>query len=286
MTVSPATVLGSEMHVLESNSTGRVYRIAISLPLGYSAAPDGGWPLSDVPAKWPVVYLLDGNWYFGMVTDIVRAMSWCGGTNDAIVVGIGYAEVQDPLSAWRDTFARRYRDLTALHDETLEKEFGEMLKRPVSTGDAAHFYQFMKDELIPFVEQEYRADPSRRILAGHSRGGNFTAFALFEAPDLFSTYIMASCCASDEDRFIFRQEEAYAKAHQNLPVKVYLAAGELEESADNTTLTDTLRFASILESRNYAGLSLARRVFRDMNHCEVIAPAFQAGLKFALAKSN
>ncbi|MFN8447326.1 MAG: alpha/beta hydrolase-fold protein [Anaerolineae bacterium] len=276
----PAIILGSNVHMLDSQHKGTTYRITVSLPYSYHES----WAFGDTLAQWPVVYLLDANWFYGMVTDIVRSMAWCGSTTDAIVVGIGYPGDDKPQEAWRQAVVRRDADFTPVRSEAREKRIGEMIERPILTGGAAHFHRFIKDELIPFIEQEYHADPLRRILAGHSLGGDFAAFALFEAPDLFDTYIIASCGPGDEDGFIFKQEEAFAKAHQKLPVKVFLAAGELEEEVGNTTLTDTLRLAAILESRNYEGFSLVKRVFPDANHCEVIAPGFQAGLKFALRR--
>jgi hypothetical protein len=45
-----------------------------------------------------------------------------------------------------------------------------------------------------------------------------------------------------------------------------------------------LRFAALLQSRNYEGLSLVKQVFMGLGHCEVVAPGYQAGLKFALKK--
>ena len=280
MSVSP-TVLYAETHIMDSARTGRQYRITVSLPYSYQTPSAEGWPFP-VVQKWPVVFLLDANWYFGMVTDMVRSMAWCGGTRDAIVVGIGYPASEDAQDAWMEAFARRNADFTAVRDMELENERQAFTKRPVQTGDAERFHQFIRDELIPFVEHNYRVDASRRILAGHSRGANFAAYALFEDPALFNSFIIASCGPSDEDRYIFKREEAYAKAHKTLATRVFLSAGELEEEAESTTVTDTLRLAAVLESRKYEGLSLVKRVFPELNHCEVIAPSFQAGLKFAL----
>lgn len=284
MTAEPVTILGSELHVLGSQATGRTYRITISLPLGYSSSPGDDWPFHDTPAKWPVVYVLDGNWYFGMVTDIIRPMAWCGSTSDAIVVGIGYAEDKDPVEAFRVSFTRRDIDLTPVRDEQVEKSMTEAHKRPVPNGDAGNFHKFIRDELIPFVEKEYRADPSRRILVGHSYGGLFALSGLFQTPDLFDTLIIGSPTLSYGSRFTFHQEEAFAKEQRRLPARVYLYVGELEESLNDHTVTDTLRLAAILQGRNYEGFSLVRHVFLDQGHCEVAAPGFQAGLKFALRK--
>jgi uncharacterized protein len=285
MTAEPATILASEMRMMDSQHAGRKYRITISLPLGYHRSPTEGWPFNDIPARWPVVYVLDGNWYFGMVTDIIRPMAWCGSTTDAIVVGIGYAEDQDPIEAFRESFTRRNADLTPVRDEAEEKSMEAQHKRPTPTGDSGNFLRFIKDELIPIVEQDYRADPARRILVGHSYGGLFGVFALLEAPGLFETLIIGSPTLSYGNRFTFQREEAFAKEHRTLPAKVFLYVGDEENIAINeTTLTDTLRLAAILQGRKYEGLSLVKHVFLDQNHCAVAAPGFQWGLTLALKK--
>ncbi len=282
MTAEPVTILGSELHMMTSRHSGRPYRITVSLPLGYAASPGEGWPFHNTPPKWPVVYVLDGNWYFGMVTDMIRPMAWCGSTTDAIVVGIGYAEDNNPIEAFRESFTRRDLDLTPVRDEKVEKSMEEDHKRPSPNGGARNFHNFIKDELIPFIERGYRADPLRRILVGHSYGGLFALFGLFETPGLFDTLIIGSPTLSYGDRVMFQREESFAEEHRELPAKVYLYVGELEESLNDQTVTDTLRLAAIMQSRSYEGLSLVKHVFPDQNHCEVAAPGFQAGLKFAL----
>jgi predicted alpha/beta superfamily hydrolase len=280
----PVTILGSETHLIESKQNGRTYRITVSLPLGYASTPGEDWPFHDAPAQWSTVYVLDGNWYAGMVTDIIRPMSWCGSTTDAIVVGIGYPEDPDPREAFRTSFTRRDHDLTPIRDEAVEKSMSAEHKRPTPNGDAAGFHKFIFDELIPFIEQTYRADPARRILVGHSYGALFGLFSLFTTPDLFQTLILGSPTLSYGSRFTFQQEADFAQAHKQIPAKMYLFVGELEESLNDTTLTDTLRLAAVLESRKYEGFSLVKHIFPDQNHCEVAAAGFQWGLKTALRK--
>lgn len=280
----PVTVLGSELHLMTSKNTGRSYRITISLPLGYNKSPDEYWPFNETPERWPVVYMLDGNWYAEMVTGIIRPMAWCGSTTDAIIVGIGYPETGSPIADTRDSFTRRDHDLTPTHDPKVEESMSKFYKRPVPNGDAAGFLKFLQDELIPMIEAEYRADPAKRILAGHSYGGLFGLYAMFESPTLFSILILGSPTLSYGSRFTFDQEAAFAKTNQQLPAKVYLFVGEHEESADDTTMTDTLRLAAILQGRKYESFALVKHVFLDQNHCEVAAPGIQWGLKHALKR--
>ena len=281
MTAKQATILASEVRMLKSAQTGRKYRITVSLPYAYSRPEVKDWPYSN---QWPVVYLLDANWYFGMITDMIRAMAWGNNTSDAIVVGIGYAERPDSQETWREAVAQRAIDFTPVRNKEYEESNIELTKRPFTTGGAGDFHKFIKDELIPLIETEYQVEPSKRVLAGHSLGGLFGAFALFQEPALFDAYVISSPSLRYGDNFMFKREEAFFMKHKKLKARVYFSAGELEKNPENPMLTDMLRFTARLKKRNYKGLAMTKKVFANLNHCEVIAPGFQGGLMWALGK--
>jgi hypothetical protein len=279
-----AALLATELRQVRSKATGRNYQISIALPFAYVDDSINIRPFDKPLAAWPVVYLLDSDWFFGMITDTVRIMAWCGRTTDAIVVGIGYPEEESIGETWRKGFAGRTQDLTPVHSATSDKYNSEWLNLDIKTGGGGEFYSFIRQDLIPLIDREYRTDPARRILAGHSHGGLFTLFAMFQEPAFFSNYIASSPSLDFADNSMFALESGYAKKHKRLPAQIFLSAGELEEGADTTDLTDMIRFAALLESRKYKGFSLTKQVFLDNGHCEVPAPAFQAGLKYALKK--
>lgn len=68
----------------------------------------------------------------------------------------------------------------------------EDLKSPM--GRADHFLSFLKKELIPHIEREYRTVPFRMI-AGHSRGGLFVVYSLIADPRLFTAFIPGPVCS-------------------------------------------------------------------------------------------
>jgi predicted alpha/beta superfamily hydrolase len=281
----PTTLPATELRHIKSKTTGKNYQISIAVPLAYTD-DSIKFNLFDKPlASWPVVYVLDSNWFFGMVTGMVRIMSWDGRKTDALVVGIGYPEMETPQESVRNVFALRTDDLTPTRGATSEKYHTEWLKREVISGGGVQFLNFIKQELIPWIDQDYRTDPEKRTLVGHSYGGLFSLFAMFQEPGLFSSYIVSSPTLNFSEDFMFTLESEFAKKHKRLPAQLYLAAGEMEEGVEDTTLTAMYRFAALLESRKYKGLSLTKQVFLDNNHCEVPAPAFQAGLKLVLKKS-
>jgi hypothetical protein len=98
--------------------------------------------------------------------------------------------------------------------------------------------------------------------------------------------MVGSPTVSYGNRDLFQRDAEYATKHaaQPLPARVYFFVGELEEGEEDTTMTDTIRFAMLLQSRQYEGLVIEKRIFPEMNHCDVPAPGFQAGLKFALKR--
>lgn len=269
-------------HVINSEQNGRQYRITVSLPWGYSAPDRADWPFNNVPERWSTVYVLDGNWYADMIAGMIRPTRLCGAMTDAIVVGIGYPEDDNPLETFRTVFTRRDHDLTPVHDPETEKSMTEQHKRPVPNGDAEGFLKFIQHELIPFIEKTYQSNPENRILTGHSYGGLFGLYTLFKSPELFKSYVVGSPYLPYANKVMFKQEDDYAKNHSDLSADVYMFTTEGEEFADDTTCTDTIRLSVLLQSRNYAGLTLKRKIFTEYNHCEVAVPGLFWGIKHAL----
>lgn len=281
---TPAALHSTERQAMKSNVTGKEYAISVALPYTYN--PDGlkGGPFSRTLPAWSVVYLTDANWHMGMTTEFVREMAWCGRTLDAIVIGIGYPEVDSPQENWRNVSEWRADDLTPVQSDEGEKADSEWLNRPVKSGGGANFLAFLKQELIPWVEQNYRADPEKRVLVGHSYGGSFALYAMFQEPGLFRSYLAASPYIGPSG-WLDRIESEYAAKHSDLAAQLYLAAGALEDSETDTTVADAARFASVLASRNFKSLSVTNQVFPDENHCEAVAPALHSGLKIALKRA-
>src|SRR5262249_47459518 len=62
-----------------------------------------------------------------------------------------------------------------------------MRQRDFNMPGAIDYLTFLTRELIPYIEANYRADPKKRVLSGHSTGGNFVFHALYlETPGKWS----------------------------------------------------------------------------------------------------
>lgn len=269
-----ATIPATKVHTITSRHVNQEYRISVALPYSYGAMAD---------KTYPTIYLLDANWYFGMVTETTRIMERCDAFRETIVVGVGYP-VDEPLEeAFNQVMMLRFRDLTPIVDSNFEKTREEATGNKVRTGGATGFLAFIESELIPLIETKYRATRGDRILAGHSLGGLFTLYVLFHRADLFRGFVVASPSLWYGNNITFTYESTFAEQHKTLPVNVYVGVGEREQSPEHPMVADVYQLVASMESRKYEGLALTRHIVPGCEHCASTAPQFQAGLQAVLA---
>ena len=162
----------------KSSVIGRSFHIYVSLPEGYDANEN---------TVYPVVYLLDGDSTFPILATNHLFLTYDESLPKAIIVGIAYGTF-DPAGN------KRGFDFSApAADATSEQ------------GGAPRFLSFLESELLPEVEKRYRADSTRRVLFGQSRGGYMVLYSAFVEPDLFWGRI-ASNSTFDPGRELFFSE--------------------------------------------------------------------------------
>lgn len=244
----PVTIPNTEVRTIKSAATGREYDIYLFFPDSYAKGAQ----------KLPVVYALDGQWDFKLLASVYGGLFYDKFVPEMMVVGITY-HGDNP-----DYNALRAMDYTP---------------RPVplqpGSGGAQKFLTFLKTELIPFVEANYRADPARRVLLGSSLGGLFTLYAMLDEPRLFSGYVAASPAVDYADNFAFKQEADYSAKHKDLPARLFISVGDSEQ------LTQAVKeFARVVNGRGYEGLKIESRVIEGERHAGNKPEAFNRGLRF------
>ena len=175
-------VLRGDYFRIDSAVLGRPFHIYLRYPAGYDPA---------AAARYPTVYLLDGDSLFPLLGASHIFLHYDDGVPEALVVGIAYGSFDPPAN-------RRVEDFTP----------PGMGLGPEPAG-AARFERFLKEELLPRIERDYRSDPARRILFGQSRGGTFVLHSAFSDPDLFWARI-ASNAALEPSRRAFHGTPAQA----------------------------------------------------------------------------
>ena len=277
MPFKKASLNSTETRLVKSRHTGRKHQISIGLPYEYEDFPR---------RKWPVVYLLDANFYFGMVTEMVRSMARCGGTREAVVVGIGYPSQAKGTEFWRQVMAWRSKDLTPTRDAVRERNDSKRLARRVLTGGGEKFLAFIETELIPMVTKNYRVQPRERTLAGHSYGGLFALYTMLRKPRLFQRYVASSPGLHHNKKTMLAFEADFAHRRKTLPAHLFMTIGELEEDLEFAGVSNFYRFCGQIESREYQGFTLEKKLFHGEDHCTAASLGLQAGIKAALGVDN
>lgn len=99
--------------------------------------------------------------------------------------------------------------------------------RDLTPGPGAEtFERFLAEELLPWVEREWRAAPDR-VLVGHSLGGSLVAHAALNRPTLFRGYLAVSAPVWRYDGFADQLAPGIARAAA-AGVSLHLTVGELE----------------------------------------------------------
>ena len=244
----PVTVPSSEIRTLRSTFTGRTYDLYIRKPADFDRSPD---------RKYPVLYLLDGQWDFKLLDSVVGGLVYDKWMPDIVVVGI--------------TYSGEHADYDALR----AMDYTPTPGNAKGSGGGPQFLSFLKAELIPLVEAHYRGDPARRILGGHSLGGLFTLYALLTDPALFWAYLAGSPAINWGDGFVLKQEQTFASAHETLPARLYLGVGGAEPLATPVTV-----LVRTLAARNYRDLHWDARVIEGERHSGVKPEFYNRGLRF------
>jgi predicted alpha/beta superfamily hydrolase len=259
---TPVPVPLSEQFTLKSATLGRRYDILVRLPPRYDAP-------ENAQRRYPVVYFNDAPYSFPLITGVAHLPMGQGTIEDLILVGIGYAHGTTGASS-------RALDYTPTRNPSSAK----------ATGGAPGYLRFLEREMLPAVEQRYRADPARRALAGHSYGGLFGSYVLLTQPSLFRYYILSSPSFWFHKNAMWKIERAYAATHRDLAASVYMGIGSLEAPPGGSPyemVKDVQTFDAALRSHRYPSLKLRTKVFKGATHETVVPSVMLNGLLWHFA---
>jgi predicted alpha/beta superfamily hydrolase len=267
---SRSLLFRTETKVIHSNIVGEDFEIYISFPVDY---------FQNDTILYPVLYSTDGNRNFNLVSNVVNILSFPGNEIPRIfVVGIGY-----PIKGLEDWGAKRNRDFTPTldtdHDIKWKERLSVMSGRNdlvVTSGGALLFLNFIRDELIPYIESNYRVKQNDRSLIGYSHGGLFTLFTMFSSPETFQRYYAGSPSIWWDNKVLFKYEKEYVDTHKDLPVKLFMSIGSLENIP---SIADMFEMAGRLESHNYPKLKLETHIFENETHASCYAGAISRALR-------
>lgn len=188
----------------------------------------------------PVIFTLDGKATFALVAATARHLAARGEIPHSIVVGVHTESLSSPPRA---------------------------------------VVEFIANDLVRYLDSEYRIDSTRLILVGHGPQASTVLAALFDTPTLFHGYLVASPELVTDELFV--AEADYAATHDDLPARVFFGVEGLEidpppgaAAAAVTAMTNHIR------RRGYPQLRNETVIFAGETQASVLPAAISRGLRF------
>lgn len=249
------TIPGSQTRKLTSSIVaGQEYELQILLPANYEGTNK----------LYPVVYLMDSQWDFPLLKSLYGQQYYDGFIPSMIIVGVTWGGTKpNPDSL-------RARDYTPTHMNAVPQ-----------SGGADKFLSFMKEELFPFIERNYRADKNDRTLMGCSYGGLFTMYALFAQPGMFQRYVAASPAFMWDNDVLYQYEKKYAANKSNPAAKLFMCVGGVE-----TSVPGFQKLTKYLNDQRYSNLQIESRILENTGHSGTKGEGYARGLQFAFKRPS
>lgn len=251
------TLNHSETIKIYSDEVKDTFYVFVKLPKGYK---------SNSNKNYPAIFLLDGDIAFPMSWSIVRYLQYGNYVPDVLIFGIGYGGLFTS-----NVLNNRERDYSISNIPQLK-----------TSGGGERFLNFIKKELLPLLKSKYRIDNSNLTFSGHSLGGLFVLYSLFNEPDLFSNYIASSPFIQlNYDALIKTLEQNKEKINSSLK-RLFISVGETEDSLEY--LTPINKLVNKLYECGLTKEKFELKVFENGAHYTTPSEAMTYGLIFGFKK--
>lgn len=186
-------------------------QLKIKLPKDYNP---------DADIKYPVIIVFDGDYLFEPVAGQVDFQTYFDDMPSSIVVGIMQGQ-------------NRFYD--AYYDPSTG----------LPTESGLRFHDFVSDELLPYLDKEYKTSKFR-VAVGHDTMGNFVNSYLFKEEPAFQAYV---CISPDFvgsiNNFISKRLELF-----NDDIFYYLATSEKDIPQIRESILSTNSLLNEVENKN------------------------------------
>jgi predicted alpha/beta superfamily hydrolase len=253
--VQTESVLAGEKITLHSTVLGEERKVVVRLPEGYDTSE----------SRYPVLYLLDGEFFFQQAAATVQFLS-----ENAYV---HYAAINQPipkLIVVGIVNVDRNRDFTPTHAPVQGQS------RFPTSGEADKFLAFLETELIPLIDDRYRTHPYR-VLSGWSLGGLFTVTTFLDRPDLFSAYLAISPSLWWDNGVIAQRADSLLGSGSVTGKPLVVTLGAAEGSGMKGAVYDS--FVSLFEQRSSDDYSVTYVEIPDEGHRYVPYKALFDGMR-------
>jgi predicted alpha/beta superfamily hydrolase len=213
----------------------------------------------DINKSLPVLYLLDGENHFHILSAYIEYLRHWQVIPPIIVVGIVSID--------------RVKDLTPIN--SLINFDGKVDSKYKTSGGNEQFFNFMQQELMPYIEANYKTSPFK-IFAGHSFGGLTAINCMLMHPDMFDAYIAVSPSLWFGNKYVLRLAEQKLPALSIRNKKLFYSVA----NEDGTFRDDLLKFSKLLRHDNLKTFDHEYKDYPFESHMTEPIPAYYDALRF------
>ncbi|HEX2921029.1 MAG TPA: alpha/beta hydrolase-fold protein [Bacteroidales bacterium] len=205
--------------------------------------------------KYNVIYLLDGELHFDDFSYIYNFAR-----REELLPPLILVSIQNSFSA---KVSNRERDFLPV------KIPGNEI-----AGGADNFINFLKDELIPYIDNKFPTSGDNSIF-GHSLGGLFSFYLMLKEPGLFSNYYCSDPAFSWNNRYIFLMAPGTLKNKTDLNAMVWING--VEDTYKNVGIRG---MDSVLMDSAPPELRWKTSIYPNETHMSVRFKGIYDGLKY------
>ena len=223
---------------MESESLGTTRELKIQLPRNYE---------ENTEKYYPLIVVFDGDYLFEVVAGNVDYYSYWEDMPEAIVVGVN-------------------------QDDSRSEDCNISDKDFLPSRSGAQFYDFIENELLAFMSENYRS-LSFRVVIGHGETANFMNYFLFTNRPVFNAFVALSPTLS------FKMGENLTRRLEletDYKTFYYLSTAALDIKRNKNEIEALNTKISALENKN---LFYGFDNFEDANHYSLAAQSIPKALQ-------
>lgn len=244
---------------IESKNLGQEREILIYTPIDYD------WRENE---SFNVIYVFDSQSreFFDYTSSMISFLT--DNTKSYIVVGI-----TSPYNEKLD-YARNNDLLPVLKTKDSKDRYGKY------SGNADNFFVFVSDEVIPFIDSNYRT-LNNRVAVGHSLSASFVLSSFIKNSNLFNSYIAISPnLAYDKDKLA---NELVNFDYSKIEKPTYLYLSNANEGINYWKEWKPARekvYSFYRQELKNNNLKVKINEFPECNHWSTFPPSLNKGLDF------
>lgn len=240
----------NDVHIIHSHLLNQDRQIYIHVPKLDSA---------DLNKALPVLYLLDGENHFHILSAYIEYLRHWQVIPPTIVVGIVSVD--------------RVKDLTPTN--SLINFVGKVDSSYKTSGGNEQFLNFIQQELMPYMDANYRTSPFK-IFAGHSFGGLTAINCMLMRPDMFDTYIAISPSLWFGNKYVLRLAKQKLPNLSKRNKKIFYSVG----NEGGTFRNDLLKFDKLVKKHSSKAFEYKYSYYQYEDHMTEPIPAYYDALRF------